>query len=358
MNHIPFFAAVLVWPVTQYVLNALSFPIRLQLTGSVGRVLHLVYPDIAVKGNIIEFAGSQFVVNDACLGLSMFQAAFLMCLFLIGQYERKQAVVIRYWVIGILLVVTTGLVIAANWVRILLTVLFQSMPDTAGHEMLGLASLVVYVLIPIALVIRKFGGRFVQSLKPAEPPSPFLGIAWLVPLFFAYSFMMPEVMVRAKLDSRVAGLEVPGYTKHKLALDVLQFYGEEVLVYVKPGVAFHAADHNPRICWRGSGYRFAGEFVEEIDGHPVVFSQLISPDKQTWYSCWWYDNGKYKTVSQRTWRWKTIQDGKPFRLINVTCRNEEKLKKLARNWMEIMQDFEVMTKTNEPNRDIIGAGTL
>ncbi len=340
LNNTPLFAAILVGPAGQYVLNTMSFPVRLELTSSVGKMLSRFYPEVSTKGNMIDFSGVEFIVSDACLGLSMFQSALMMTLFLIGYYERQKAIHLHWLGIGFFLVLAGVLVLIANWVRILLTVLFKSMPDTFGHEVIGIICLAAYVLIPILWIIKKMGPMWVKKVVKERPVSPFsLPIAVLLALGIAYCTFSFDRLERTAMDQTVEKLVVEGYERKLLDSGILQFLGDSSLVYVKPGVPVFASDHNPKICWRGSGYEFAGEYLGDVDGQSVIFSQLVTPDGQTWYSCWWYDSGLEQTTSQWAWRWGTMTSRKPYRLINITAENERLLKLEAKKWMTIMKYF-------------------
>ena len=338
INDAPLFAAVLAWPAAKYLLDLISFPLRLSLTDSVGLVLSYLPSDITVTGNVITREGTEFVVADACLGLSLLQAGLLICLFLIGRYDRRSERNFRWWLVGLTLIVTVVLVMLANWTRILLTVLFKSMPDTAGHEVIGLLCLLIYVLLPLSGLIPALGKRWggeVRRPRYVRMPGQ---LVWLVPVFFLLIFVYPSYFQRRTFDPEIRDLTMPGYCKDVLENGVLRFVDEKALVYLKPGVSFSASDHHPKICWQGSGYRFGGERIAMIGEREVMMAKLITPAGETWHSCWWYDNGTQQTISQWEWRKRSLLTGKPFRLVNITCEEETTLRSAVLSWQQNGRD--------------------
>ena len=340
INDAPIYAAVLVWPAAQYVLHVMSFPLRLGMTASVGAVLRLFYPEIAVKGNIIAWAETEFVVAEACLGLSLLQTSLLICLFLIGRDDRQFQRSLSWPWIALALAVTTGLVMLANWVRILCTVLFKSMPDTAGHEIIGLLCLVLYVLFPLSQLIPLMGTKWAADVPEQGWADIRNHPVWALPVLFLLVFLIPGKFERGDFDPDISNLVVPGYSREVLENGVLRFADEEALVYLKPGVPFSASDHHPRICWQGSGYRFLGESQEEIGGHQVMVAKMTTPEGETWHSCWWYDNGTKQTISQWEWRRASLLTGQPFRLVNITCTERKALDRKVESWLRLMRSGE------------------
>ena len=56
--------------------------------------------------------------------------------------------------------------------------------------------------------------------------------------------------------------EIANCKKEQATKDVLKFSNDTSLIYVKPIPHFYSAEHNPLICWNGSGYHFKKITIE------------------------------------------------------------------------------------------------
>lgn len=115
-----------------------------------------------------------------------------------------------------------------------------------------------------------------------------------------------------------------GYHKQLLASGVLKFENARALVYLKP-TPFYGPEHNPMICWQGSGYNFTSIKTEVMNGRQI-YSGVLTKGKDKIYSAWWFDNGSLQTISQFEWRWAAAKGSRPFYLVNVNASSEVGLK--------------------------------
>ncbi|MBU0765830.1 MAG: hypothetical protein KJ607_13470, partial [Bacteroidetes bacterium] len=88
--------------------------------------------------------------------------------------------------------------------------------------------------------------------------------------------------------------------------------------------AFYGSDHNPSICWLGSGYSFENINTTTINGCEI-YTATLEKEGSRLYTAWWFDNGEHKTIEQFSWRWNSLKGQAPYRLINVTCETGDKL---------------------------------
>jgi len=124
-------------------------------------------------------------------------------------------------------------------------------------------------------------------------------------------------------------VELQGFESIKVKFDGTKLINDNALIYVKPCRTFWGAEHNPIICWSGSGYTFNAEQEIVINGFPVYIAELHNKlDKL--YTAWWFSNGEVITTSQIEWRWNMIEGGKAFNMINVTCSSPEELEDQVR----------------------------
>jgi exosortase N len=107
---------------------------------------------------------------------------------------------------------------------------------------------------------------------------------------------------------------------------ILKLQNKQALVYIKYIRGFYDTDHNPMICWKGSGYVFEQIQKEKISNQEIYTGMLINGDEKL-YSAWWYGNGLSSTVSQFKWRWDMLRGAEGYAVVNVTCASQEELDK-------------------------------
>lgn len=328
----PAFLSAAVWavasPAFQYVTNVFSFPIRLQLTHWAGQVLSLSFKGITTKGNIIYYGPNEFSVDPACMGLNMLVASLLLGIMTLGYYQLKlKKSMGAGWAI-LFLVVVVGCNVVSNLLRIMLLVQFSVWPATPMHEVVGLACLALYVLLPAALgaqlIVRRVGVPAVKGSEAGTARQPNLL------LHFALAALMVWSAVRVTIVDTYAGfkgvgdVKLAGYGVSTFAPGILKLEGDNSLVYVKYVRGFYDTDHNPSLCWKGSGYEFQQLEPKVLAGVPVYTAVLVNGAEKL-YTAWWYGNSRLHTIDQFRWRYDSFRGGNPYAVINVTTADERSL---------------------------------
>lgn len=85
------------------------------------------------------------------------------------------------------------------------------------------------------------------------------------------------------------------------------------------------AEHNPLICWKGSGYDFKHISTTRLGNIEVSVAELVKETDKL-YTMWWFDSGKHKTGSQWDWRWRSLSQQQDYYLVNVTTESMETLR--------------------------------
>ncbi|MEN8121874.1 MAG: exosortase N [Bacteroidota bacterium] len=329
LNNLPFFLLVLLSPLAIFIFEVFGFPIRLQLTEIAANSLSTFNNSISYSGNLICFNGNEFSVDPECMGLKMVVTSFLISLVVIAFFEKKTKKSISILSIIIILVVTGILIIISNLFRIIGIILFMAMPETTIHELIGIVSLIVYVLVPVYFVVKLFFIHFGRIVLPQKKNKKSIGtypitiIVILILLFFNYN---RNNYRNTNTNETTKEFHVTGYSCSLLKNGVNKLSNDSSLVYVKQNTNFYGADHTPLICWKGSGYKFKNEQVITISKQEVFLAELQSEEgKDKLFTSWWYDNGKDKTISQFEWRWAMLKGENAFNLMNVTSYNKEQL---------------------------------
>ena len=177
INYLPLFLAGVVSPVMGNIVYTWSFPIRLQLSQWAGQALQWVGMNIQIHGNVIEHEGQNFSVDPACIGLKMVITSLVLCITIMGYVEKKYAAHLKFWKIcGYLLLVSTAAIVA-NFCRLLLLIIFHILPDNPMHDVVGLLSMGVYVLLPFYAFITWQSRKQLRRMDDSSPTN----IAWMPP---------------------------------------------------------------------------------------------------------------------------------------------------------------------------------
>ena len=334
INHVILFLLLLISPMFKYSLGLIELPVRFWLSGMVAAWLNFIGIHASALGNQIVLNKYEFSVDPACAGLNMLAASLIICLFVVGFYERRTQKQLHFLLLLGLLLATAGLNIACNFFRITLLVLFKIMPGTFFHDFVGMFCLVLYVIVPLTYGCKLI---FKQSVKSksinviAVPERktlryPLLHLSLLAAILFM-AFHLSAM--QNSINTKNSDINLNGYCKTKLGDGVLKFENKDALIYLKP-TAFYAPGHDPRICWTGSGYEFKNINRSVIAG-VLIYTATLQKGADKIYAAWWFDNGTMKTSDQLNWRWTAARGSGQFYLVNVNTASPRLLQAKVAN---------------------------
>ncbi|MDQ3683960.1 MAG: exosortase N [Bacteroidota bacterium] len=308
-------------PIFQYLSNVFSFPIRLQLTKWSGKLFSFVDPSTAIKGNIIYHNNNEFSVDPACMGLNMLTASLLLSIILLGFYQKKLNTNAGLLKFSGFLILVISFNIISNLIRIVVLVHFTILPGTLMHEVIGIACLFLYVVLPSAFLANLFASKSAiskasdKTLPVREIHKPLLhGLLLMITLFSAYHTNQTDTY---KQFSNKAEKMILGFKTITHSPGIVKLENDKALIYVKYIRGFYDTEHNPTICWKGSGYEFR-DIKEETVSNFKVYTALLVNGRETLTTAWWYSNGNKHLTHQFAWRWSMMKGEKNYALINVT----------------------------------------
>ena len=370
-------------PVFQYLLNTVSFPLRLKLTSIAGYFMQLVGMTNEVEGNIIVYNGTEFSVDPACMGLNMLLLSFILAVIILAHWERKSEAQFHGWVHIFVFAITILLNVTTNLFRILTMVQFHILPGDVMHEIVGILFFIFYVITPLFFIVRALSkSRFVmakvftsplptpikyshkqKSFNPShggdakrlydkyEYPAKFYAIAKcfikrnkvvreyshsVVSKSIQLSFIILLALLSFASYKNVtykshpieisSNITVNGFTSTVLPFGVTKLVSPETLVYIKPIPAFFNAEHSPTICWKGSGYNFEQVREETISGK-MLYSGRLKKGNEELFTAWWYQFDNRYTINQWEWRVDMLKHDAHYSLVNVTAASRESLEK-------------------------------
>lgn len=345
LGWLPLILLLLFQPVLSYLISAFSFPLRLELSALTAKFLQLAGFAVEIEGNMFAVDGTTFAVDRACMGMKSLSVGLIILTLLIAFVSRQHQKTFTFPSLVLIYLLGLGLLIFAGFMRMLVLVLLRSMPETLSHEMIGLGSMVLYMILPMYGVLTLWARRSFPPLHPrwrgtgfssrrlspagggaGGGPSRNLGLIFslILLLLIAVLNYNRQSLAEPLADPLVEKLQLPGLEKRILQSGVAQFRDEDHLIYVKPAVRFWGADHNPEICWRASGYEFSHIDTLFLENEQVWQARLIQ-ESDTLYTAWWYENEQERTHQQWQWRWQMIKGSPPFRLVNLTTATPEEL---------------------------------
>jgi len=334
---LPFIFLVCFSPALYYFVNVFTFSLRLGLSDYVSNCLHAVGYAVRSCGNYFIFSdGCKFNVDKTCLGLNMFNTGLALTTLLIGLNEKRSGKSLPINFLLLVFILAIVFLVAANFIRILVIVLFKAMPNTSAHEVIGMFALILCMVVPIHVLIyygaKKFGKAESENKNAPEiryKSTAILTIAMLAVMLGSFFKLEKESIIKV-YDSKLEALELPGFSKTKNEDGVVEFRNAYVLLYIKPAVHLLESDHPPSMCWKGSGYD-VDEITEVTIANRKILTAIIRKDSVTHYTAWWYDNGSIQTTDQ----WKVrLSGGEPFRMINLTATNREDLDIYCLNFLK------------------------
>jgi exosortase N len=208
------------------------------------------------------------------------------------------------------------------------------------HEITGLACWAIYAILPSVWFVKtmvKGLGRFETVHQIAKFKNPVLryyqftqlGLVVLLSVFFGWQ----PVATLNPVAASGQWVPVDGYKYQSLPHGVSGFKNESSLIYVKSIMGFYSTDHNPSICWRGSGYAFK-RVHNAKRGNALLYMANLEKEGATLYTAWWYESGNHRTNNQFEWRWKSLKENRDYRLVNITASSMQDLEQAINNWME------------------------
>ena len=323
------FHLLLLSPLFKYFNSLASFPLRLQVSKVVAFIMNFAGMRVDIAGNLITYDGTTFLVDKACMGLHMLGYSLLFGLVVLSLAEKKGAR-LNWLNVSALLTILVILNVVSNVIRATVLIIFKILPEYMLHDIVGLLTLGLYVLLPFYFLSRRFKYNTVitDHVVPAYPK----GNA-LLPIACA-CYVLILVMGNGDLSIPSEPLQFPGFKTSTVIGDVTKLYNEEALIYVKPPVPAYKADHNPLICWQGSGYSFKKIDQQKINGLQVYTAELEKGADKI-YTAWWFQYQDHVTSDQWEWRWNAFKKGHRYSMVNVSSSSPELLNRHCMNFLKI-----------------------
>jgi exosortase N len=319
-------------PVFGHFIEIFSFPIRLQLTSVAASLFQASGVAAFASGNVIDINGSHFSVDAECMGLNMMVTSLLVGVMLMAYYEQTLRKKLKLFRVVTLLSLIVLLNVISNLIRILLIVQFRYLPGTIMHEAVGILCFVCYVVFPAwkitQIVVRRSMKAQTASLRSDIRKRDYL----MNTLAFA-ALSVGMFTASSSTYAEVKPVHVNGFSIEHQREGVVKLHNEKALVYLKSIRGFYDTEHNPMLCWTGSGYQMT-RIAVGAGTLDFMYTGVLESDNERLYTAWWYDNGKSRTRSQLEWRIAMLKGEPGYSLVNVTAGSPAELQNQVRNLLQ------------------------
>lgn len=307
-------------PLFLYFKSLISFPIRLELSEIVYFILNNAGFNIKIEGNLIHTDTASFLIDEACSGLYLLGYGLLFGTIILSHFSKNHPIsltrLIFYYIILLLLI------LVGNIVRIAGLIVFEIMPEHWLHETIGILIYAFQILIPFYLIVKySFGRPHAPISRTKNKKYPTFKYGVLTVLFLT---MIARDQSSNKYEVKNEEIKTGKYTSKLLKNGVVKLQNEISLIYIKSPIAPYKADHNPIVCWKGSGYKFKKIEKKSFFGTQINIAELEKGNEKL-YTSWWFESGKSRFGSQLDWRINALKTGERFYLINATFETREKL---------------------------------
>ncbi|AFD05632.1 exosortase N [Solitalea canadensis] len=332
INLLPFVALTVVSPIGDYIFNTLTFPFRLQLTQLVTICLNTVGYPIQAGGNLITVKGATFNIDEACSGLKMLETSMLLVILILAHVCKKHHYKLSFLQLLKWIALTLLLGLVANFFRIIFLVLFHIGPEHPFHYTAGIICLLCYCVLPLILLINKYcKGKQVNPVTPfaSHHSTSFHVFSLILVCIVAFA----GYFVRTKTYLVNPTVSVSGFKSENLTHGIVKLSNDQSLIYLKPLRNFYSTDHNPSICWKGSGYKMDFFTVKTIDDKKIYFGELTNK-KDKLYTAWWYQSNVHFTIDQLEWRKRCLINDESFWLVNISAASPMELNNQIKQFIE------------------------
>jgi exosortase N len=384
-NSLLLLLGIVISPAINTIVYIWSFPIRLKLSQLASQSLQVLGMNIEAHGNVLWLNGHTFSVDPACIGLKMVTTALVLGVLILGYFEKKYQRNISFFAGCGFLVTILVASVAANFIRLLTLIVFHILPENPLHDVIGMLSLGVYVLLPFYFFVKRSGKRdrlkrlreARYSVKPLEIAiksrfseligrsrfsfrnrlhffykkkntpikavqstaffkkektnhkrgiTVLFGVLILLHIYNGIQFLEEPLENRATIENIV----IKDLKRTITPTGVLKMEDDSTLIYIKPPVRFFQGSHDPRFCWQGSGYDFSEVEIKEI-GSKWVYTAELKKGEEQFYTAWWYESESTQTPHEWNWRWKNMRNQEHFYMINVSCMDENALERWVKD---------------------------
>ncbi len=319
-----FILTFVVSPYSKFVHSTYSYDLREQLGKIIEKVFKILNFNIEIHGNLVEYDHKTFAIDPGCAGIQMMFIGFVIGIAILINFENSKKIRFNAIEIFLSLLLLFLLNLANNLMRIIFLIYFIVLPDNILHDIIGIFSLILFTLLPFAITAylyatKKKNIQKIDKIQSSQSNRKYWLYSCLTIVILSTSFSPSS-----KPHTSTSKLNLKGYKSSELSEGIVKYSNKSSIIYQKPTFIFKS-EHNPMVCWQGSGYDLQQLQTKKIGNHIYKMGKLIS-GKDTLYTAWWFDNGINSSIDQWEWRKEKIKNSTSnYYLINISTENYSQL---------------------------------
>lgn len=322
----------LISPLYNYFGNLISVPLRLWLSQVVAQAMSFAGMSVAIDGNAVSYHDASFLIDEGCAGLQMMGYGLLMGTIVLSMCFRHRK--LKLWQVSGFYVILMLLILIGNVVRITLLVMFRVMPENWLHETIGVIIYTFQIVLPFYGLVA-YVAKHVEVIHTFNAP-PNSAISFPLKQYVLLSVLLLAIFFRnerqLQLPKSFFSMPVEGFEATSVNNQVTKLENDQTLIYIKSPIPPYKADHNPKICWQGSGFKFSKISVMDVNHHKIHFAEMNKGDEKL-YTAWWFESTDHQVYSQWVWRKMALCNDEAFYLINVTCESQGALQQSLQRFL-------------------------
>jgi exosortase N len=326
-------------PIFTYALKVFGLPIRLWISKTAASIIARFGNHISVDGINVILDGRWFGVEASCTGLNMLVTALALSLALIRIFTDKYQKKDGFSLYVVCISFSMFFVIVSNLIRVILLILFNIKEDSFLHELIGLMTFGFYCMLPMIFLtkytiihwsssVSDESNQISCNIEPhyTDGLHAQLKKGLMVLLIFAATSQFGNKKYN---NVSFQSTYLDDWCKEEINQSTVKYFIDEALIYIKAPASPFSPDHNPSICWKGSGYHLKQENILNNSGQKYYYAKLVK-ENEVLHTAWWYSDGEVHIIDNVSWRIKMLRDGKNFDLINVTSTTRDNLDQLVK----------------------------
>ena len=319
-----FVLTCVVSPYSKFVHSTYSYDLREQLGKIIEKLFKTLNFNIEIHGNLVKYNNNTFTIDPDCAGIQMMFIGFVIGIAILIYLENSRKIRFNEVEILLSLLILFLLNLANNLMRITFLIYFIVLPDNILHDIIGIISLILFTLLPFAIIAYLYANKKNKSEKLNEIQSPLKSRNYWVYFCLIAVILSTSFTASSKPHSSTNKLNLKNYQSTELTEGIVKYSNKSSIIYQKPTFIFKS-EHNPMVCWQGSGYDLQQLQTIKIGNHIYKMGKLIS-GKDTLYTAWWFDNGINSSIDQWEWRKEKIKNSTSnYYLINISTESYSQL---------------------------------
>ncbi|MDX1959384.1 MAG: exosortase N [Leptospiraceae bacterium] len=301
--------------------------LRQLLTENCVSILKIINISSRNEGNLLFINNTLFTIDPECEGLKMLTSLIIL-IFIILVFKKENRIHSSNLELTLVFIVSILFWYFSNLVRILTLVLFKITPDKISHEWIGILLFLCIVVFPIGVYILFRYNKSYSSKEIIQNNQYKVFPILLILILILSNYAIPKAEPKT---FKPFPEKVNNFVKERTSIiplnnEITSYNNSIYRVIIKRRMDYFRVGHNPRYCFKASGYKFLYEKQLTLNSNfSYIESEIYNKDESS-KLLWWYSNKEFSTGSELEWRKSSIIQNKEFIQVNIVYDKNRNLK--------------------------------